>query len=174
MYLIDKLVFNIKLDAVKKLVQPGKTLDIGCGDKLYTVHLPNPVGIDVAKEYEGHVNTPDYWMDARKLEFEDETFDTACLLDVLEHIPGTDLVIKQVHRVLKPNGVMVVTDPNDTVLFWARLLCGRFRDAFKGNPLHIHRFNRDKLLNMTKSLFKLEKTISRGIFTAYRFRRIEQ
>ena len=43
--MIDELMFAVKLEVVKKLVQPGKTLDVGCGDKVFTVHLPNATGI---------------------------------------------------------------------------------------------------------------------------------
>jgi len=112
-------------------------------------------------------------MDARELEFANETFANVCLLDTLEHIPETDLVVKQAWRVLKPNGVMVIVDPDDTILFWLRLFAGRFKDAFVGNPDHVHSFNRSSLVRILASLFKLEKMIRRGIFTGYRFRRIE-
>ena len=32
--MIDELMFAVKLEVVKKLVQPGNTLDVGCGDKV--------------------------------------------------------------------------------------------------------------------------------------------
>lgn len=169
--MIDKLVFRTKLNIVKKLLKGGDILDIGCGDKRYTRHIPNCIGIDVHEHYAGAKNCPDIFMDARDLEFSDSSFDGLMYLDVLEHIPEVDVVIKEAWRVLKPNGIMIVTDPNDTVLFWARLLCGRFKDAFKGSPTHVHRFDKEKMINMTRSLFKLEKVIYRGIFTGYKFRK---
>lgn len=169
--MIDTLVFETKLNVVKELLQGGDILDIGCGDKRYTRHIPNCIGIDSHEQYEGIKNCPDIFMDARDLKFSNNSFDGLICLDVLEHIPEVDTVVKEAWRVLKPNGVMVITDPNDTVLFWARLLCGRFKKAFEGNPDHIHRFDKDKMINMTKSLFKLEKVIYRGIFTGYKFRK---
>lgn len=172
--MIDKLTFNIKFQVVKSLVQPGYTLDVGCGSKLYTSALPDAIGVDLNKEFEGTINTPDYFMDARNLDFPDETFTTVTLLDTLEHIPESDMVIKEAWRVLKPNGVLVITDPNDTLLFWARLFALRFRDAFRGNPDHIHKFDKDRLVELTLPLFKLEKVMRRGIFTGYRFRRVVQ
>lgn len=169
--MINSIVQKMKINVVKSLTQPGHTLDIGCGDKRYTKHMPNPVGIDMNKTFENRKNTPDYWMDARDMEFGNETFDNVCALDTLEHIPEVDLVVKQAWRVLKTNGVMVIVDPNDDVLFWTRLLCGRFVHALRGNPGHVHKFNKDRLVELTSPFFKLEKVMRRGIFTGYRFRR---
>jgi len=166
---LDNIVQKIKINVVKSLIQPGRTLDIGCGDRTYTKHMPNPVGIDINKSFEGKESIPDYWMDVRELGFANETFDNVCLLDTFEHIPEVDIVVKQSWRVLKPNGVLVITDPNDSVLFWVRLLALRFRDAFRGNPDHVHKFDKDRLVDLTTPLFRLEKIVHRGIFTGYRF-----
>ena len=172
--MLDSIVQKIKINTVKSLTQPGRTLDIGCGNKTYTKHMPNPVGVDIDGSFEGKESLPDYWMDARELGFVNETFDNVCLLDTLEHVPEVDVVVKEAWRVLRPNGVLVITDPNDTVLFWARLLALRFKDAFRGNPDHVHKFDKDRLVELTTPLFKLEKTIPRGIFTGYAFRKGEQ
>ena len=171
--MIDSIVQRVKINVVKGLVQFGDTLDIGCGDRTYTRYMPNPVGIEVNKTYEGKESVPDYWMDARDLKFPDEFFDNVCLLDTLEHIPETDLVIKNAYRVLRKNGCLIIVDPNDFVLFWSRLFTGRIKDALEGNPDHIHEFNKNKLIELTHPFFALEKTIHRGIFTGYRFRRKE-
>lgn len=171
--LIDGFVKHVKIQAIKGLLQSGRSLDVGCGDRTYTKHMPNAIGIDINKEFEGKTCNPDYWMDVRDLGFGNETFDNVCLLDTLEHILESDLVVKQVWRVLKHNGVLIIVDPNDAVLFWTRLLCGRFKDAFRGNPDHIHKFNKSSLVRLMSPLFKLEKIKRRGIFTGYQFRRIE-
>lgn len=181
---IDSLMFRTKLQVVKSLVQLGHTLDVGCGDKKYTVYLPNPVGIDAYRECDHIHADPDVWMDALDLKFPDNSFDNVCFFDVLEHIPEVDVAIKEAWRVLRPNGVLAIIDPSDTGLFVSRLLCGRIRQAFRGTrtphtetqscPGHIHHFNKDRLLKITGSLFRLEKVIPRIIFTGYKFRRIEQ
>lgn len=181
--MIDTLMFKTKLQVVKALVQPGDTLDVGCGDKKYTVHLPNPVGIDAYKECDHIYADPDIWMDARDLKFPAWTFDNVCFFDVLEHIPEADIAIKEAWRVLRPNGILAITDPNDTMLFWARLLCLRPTHAFRGrrtkrrdtedSPGHIHQFTKKSLINFLSPLFILEKVMGRGIFTGYRFRRVE-
>ena len=177
-------MFQTKLQVVKSLVQPGDTLDVGCGDKKYTVHLPNPTGIDAYKECDHIYADPDYWMDACDLKFPPNSFDNICFFDTLEHIPDADIAIKEAWRVLKPNGILAITDPNDSILFWARLVCLRPTHAFRGrrtpkretedSPGHIHNFDKDKLVKLVSPFFKLEKTMKRGIFTGYRFRRVER
>ena len=177
-------MFAVKLEVVKRLVQPGKTLDVGCGDKLYTVHLPNPVGIDAYHECDHICAKPDLWMDACDLKFEDNIFDNVTFFDVLEHIPEADVAIHEAWRVLKPYGIVAITDPNDSALFLARLLCLRWDQAFRGrrtphrdsedSPGHVHKFNKEKLVKLMSPHFKLEKTMYRIIFTGYRFRRIEK
>ncbi len=169
---LDRCVTSLKTQVITKLAQGGPSLEIGCGSKRFTGALLDAIGIDLNKEFEGTINTPDYFMDARDLDFPDETFGTVALLDALEHIPESDLVIKEAWRVLKPDGVLVVTDPNDTVLFWVRLLALRFREAFRGNPSHIHKFDKDRLVELLSPLFGLEKVMRRGIFTGYKFRKI--
>ncbi len=181
--MIDALVFKTKLQVIKALVQPGDTLDVGCGDKKYTVHLPNSIGIDAYKECDHIYADPDMWMDARDLKFPTWSFDNVCFFDVLEHIPEADVAIKEAWRVLRPNGILVITDPNDKALFWVRLLCLRPAHAFRGrrtprretedSPGHIHQFDKDRLVELVSPFFELEKVMRRGIFTGYRFRRIE-
>lgn len=181
--MIDQLMFRTKLQVVKALVQPGRTLDVGCGDKKYTVHLPDPIGIDAYKECDHIYANPDIWMDARDLKFPSGRFDNVTFFDVLEHIPEADIAIKEAWRVLRPDGILAITDPNDKMLFWARLLCLRRAQAFRGrrtkkreaedSPGHIHQFDKDQLVELTSPFFRLEKVMRRGIFNGYRFRRIE-
>ena len=74
-----------------------------------------------------------------------------------------------------------MTDPNDTMLFLVRLLCFRPSHALRGrrtskrnsedSPGHVHQFNKNKLIDLTTPHFRLEKTMNRGIFTGYRFRK---
>ena len=46
------------------------------------------------------------------LPFENESFDVVHANQVLEHLPETDRFIKEVHRILRPNGYTVISTPN--------------------------------------------------------------
>ena len=44
--------------------------------------------------------------------FPDETFDLVIATDVIEHIQNTDIFLKNVHRLLAPDGQVLITTPN--------------------------------------------------------------
>jgi SAM-dependent methyltransferase len=70
------------------------------------------------------------WQDARKLPFEDDTFDAVSCLEALEFTPDPQEVLVELVRVLRPGGVLLVTN---RIGRDARLLPGRVfpRDEFK-------------------------------------------
>lgn len=96
----------------------GALLDIGCGKVPYKSYvLKNSkvityTGLDIeaAIDYESDVK-PDVAWDGITMPFENESFETAFGTEVLEHCPDPSVVLKEVHRVLKPNGVFFFTVP---------------------------------------------------------------
>lgn len=50
--------------------------------------------------------------DALKLPFRSNLFDLIILQDVIEHIEPVDLVIEEIKRILKPNGILYLSTPN--------------------------------------------------------------
>lgn len=70
------------------------------------------------------------WQDARKLPFEDGTFDAVACLEALEFTPDPRAVLVELVRVLRPGGVLLVTN---RIGRDAGLLPGRVfpRDGFK-------------------------------------------
>lgn len=51
--------------------------------------------------------------DARRLPFQDSSFDLIVCLDVLEHIVEDDLAASEIFRVLKPGGSFLISVPED-------------------------------------------------------------
>lgn len=73
-------------------------------------------------------------MDAENLKFEDNTFDMVCSYGVLHHTPDTQKAIDEIHRVLKPNGKVIIILYSRTWKHYLRrvLLAGIIqRDLFK-------------------------------------------
>jgi len=52
--------------------------------------------------------------DVQNLPYHDSYFDVVFLLDVLEHIEDVDIGIKEVSRVLKPNGIAILSGPTES------------------------------------------------------------
>jgi SAM-dependent methyltransferase len=50
--------------------------------------------------------------DIQRLELRTESFDAVLLNEVLEHIPDEGAALRQVHRVLRPQGILIVFAPN--------------------------------------------------------------
>ncbi|MFN7044602.1 MAG: class I SAM-dependent methyltransferase [Flavobacterium sp.] len=96
----------------------GCLLDIGCGKMPYknfilqTSKVERYVGLDIesALEYDKSVR-PDYTWNGVTMPFENESFECAFGTEVLEHCPEPEIVLKEVFRVLKDDGVFFFTVP---------------------------------------------------------------
>lgn len=93
-------------------------LDIGCGTGAMAKDLQqygNVIGCDLrhtALEYCRKRSLSELVQgDITNLPFQDHSFDLIVALDILEHVPDDAAALKELRRVLKPNGRLVVTVP---------------------------------------------------------------
>lgn len=97
----------------------ARVLDIGCGTGFTLTQLPKGaqgVGLDfsaTALELAARRATGASLVrgSAYELPFEDSSFDAVMALDVLEHLEDDALAAREMRRVLKPDGVAIVTVP---------------------------------------------------------------
>ena len=92
----------------------GNLIDIGCGNKPYKnlfKHCKSYIGLEIESE---NKNSADFTYDGKNFPFEDETFDSAVCSEVLEHVFEPNQFLKEVNRVLKKNGLIILTLP----FFW--------------------------------------------------------
>jgi SAM-dependent methyltransferase len=85
------------------LLEGKRVLDIGCGRN----KLPGAIGLD-------HFRFPGVDVVAElngRLPFADRTFDAVSANQVLEHVPDLVGLVYEVHRVLKPGGLLVAHVP---------------------------------------------------------------
>ena len=92
-------------------------LDIGCGNKPYERYIRSLtkradgkgyVGCDVAQSSDFRV---DFLCDATKIPLESESFNIVICTQVLEHVYDFENVILEAYRLLKPEGVLIVSAP---------------------------------------------------------------
>ena len=91
-----------------------KILDVGCNKSqlaycLYKLGY-EAYAIDSNKNLYKCQKFPNFYvMDSNKLEFQDNYFDTVTCISVIEHIPQDKKTIKEIYRVLKRGGILILT-----------------------------------------------------------------
>lgn len=108
-------VLAILEDAIGPLV--GKSLlDIGCSagimTRLFAPSFASVVGTDIDIPALERARVSDCssmvsWLaaDSQRLPFSDEAFDVVNCTHIYEHVPDANLLMSEIHRVLRPNGV---------------------------------------------------------------------
>jgi SAM-dependent methyltransferase len=87
----------------------GEVLDIGCGSKPYRpllIGATGYVGLD-----SDPTRGPDVVGSALDLPFQDASFDSVLCNEVIEHVPDPQLALREIHRVLRPGGLLYLTAP---------------------------------------------------------------
>jgi SAM-dependent methyltransferase len=138
-------------------VIPGdKILDAGCG----TGHLldyccdgiaegfgvdVSKVAIDLARSRYPKMDLS--VQDLSKLSFPDNFFDKIISFNVIEHISGQDSVMKELKRVLKPNGTIIMGTNDKDSISW------RIFAFFIGDPTHVKEFNEKGFVSFVGQFF---------------------
>nr|WP_315155939.1 class I SAM-dependent methyltransferase [uncultured Flavobacterium sp.] len=115
-YFIRTSIFKALISSLPQF--NGMLLDIGCGKMPYKNYIlkhsniKQYIGLDIesALVYDAQVK-PDYTWNGEKMPFENNSFECAFGTEVLEHCPEPEIVLKEVLRVLKPDGVFFFTVP---------------------------------------------------------------
>ena len=128
----------------------GDLLELGCGEGR-GVELLSPlstsytavdkiveVGDTIRKKYKDirfiNMNIPPF------TGLEDNSFDTIVSFQVIEHIQDDKLFLQEMHRVLKPGGLAIITTPNQIM-------------SLTRNPWHIREYTAQELVDLTSSIF---------------------
>lgn len=167
---------KIEIDIVKKLINEENPedkimVDLGAGDKPVTdnIKCKKRIRVDISPR-----TKPDIVCDLNKgIPLTDRSVDIVICCQVIEHIYHGKIFVSEVRRILKENGVFILTTPNICCLkYRIAFLLGKIpshaakADMFyeDGRFGHIRDFNFEeieKLLNMFN--FKIEKRESDGI-----------
>ena len=92
----------------------GKILDFGCGSKPYRSLFPSEeyYGLDYENPGHDHSNESiDVFYDGKTIPFDNCFFDSILSTEVIEHVFELDNTLHEFNRVLRKNGVLLITCP---------------------------------------------------------------
>jgi len=167
---VTRISLNLRLIPIFKKLKPGIVLDVGSKKSPYKKYIPNTkyMNLDINKD-----DNPDICCDIHNIKWKDDYFDTVIATEVLEHIHNPQKAIKEIHRILKKDGICILTtrfmcyfhpDPKDYFRFshqGLRYLFKDFEDVkiyHHGNAIQViwQLLNRGKIgiiLNIFNPLF---------------------
>lgn len=105
---------------IRKYKPSGKILDVGCGQGFFLGYAKkyfDTSGLDVSvyciKESKCRTHLDNLLVcDATSLSYKSGSFDIVTCFDLLEHLPNPELALKEIYRVLKNEGILIIRVPN--------------------------------------------------------------
>jgi SAM-dependent methyltransferase len=124
------------------------TLDAACGEGYGSALLASDAarvaGVDIDSKaiehararYGSHAGLSFHEADCTKLPFDDDEFDRVVSFETLEHLEAHDELLAEFRRVLKPDGLLILSSPDKAV----------YTDELKTeNEFHVRELYRDEL-----------------------------
>lgn len=157
---------RIRGDLFRRWAGTGKRiLDIGCGSGTvlrFFIDGNHLTGIDVDRSAlevcRERYGVKTVWGDfTTELPFEDAAFDVVVAGETVEHLPYPTILLREVRRILIPNGLFLGSVPN------AYRLRNRF-DILRGRPIdrdptHLHHFSLASLRSLLAREFAVEEIV---------------
>jgi 2-polyprenyl-3-methyl-5-hydroxy-6-metoxy-1,4-benzoquinol methylase len=134
--------FTARLNKISQFLRAGKVLDVGCatgyfleaaknkGWDIYGVELSEYSSRLAQKKFGSRIFTGTL----EEAHFADETFDLITLSDLLEHIQDLDAFMREIVRILKPAGLLMLVTPNAASLS-CRMMGAKW-SHYKAEHLH--------------------------------------
>ena len=148
-YLLEKVI-----DIFKNLPK-GRILDLGCGNGYYSKELKD-LGFEVVS-VDGDIKRFKYRDEIKFLSFnfeepfpiKDDSFDYVLFLEVIEHMRTPFFCIKEISRILKPGGKLLISTPNIlNISSRLRFLFEGAYDFFREPTLEVIKLNVNNKQNM--------------------------
>ena len=160
---IRNYAVGTKVALLKSITKEGAHLDIGCGTGEFLNACKNAgyatKGIEPSElaRTQAKNNYNLVVSDNTDLtQFSEEEFDSISMWHVLEHIPNLNETISQFHKILKPNGKIIIAVPN--YKSWDASYYKEFWAAWDV-PIHLWHFSKSTIEKIFKNHeFSLRKT----------------
>jgi SAM-dependent methyltransferase len=143
------------INAEKYINTGERLLDIGCGDSYFIKRLKCKERYGLDKLLGDEVTD--------SIKFPDTHFDYVSMLAVIEHIKNPKLILREIHRVLKPKGKFVFTTPKKQAEMLIRLYAKDIDEE------HESYFDYERVKELAGDLFEIvgHHTFILGLNQAY-------
>jgi len=139
----------------------GTVLDVGCGRRPYEKTFFSGATRYVGTDYLSDRSRPDVISSALQIPFAADSFDTVVSTEVLEHVPDPLRAMREMHRVLRPGGFLILSTP----MHWPR----------HEVPYDFFRYPYDGILHLVKeSGLELTRLFNRGRSYAFLGQALQQ
>lgn len=154
--LIDNYFKNVtKLFEASKLSERKavKAIELGCGEGFSTERLrtmlPKNVTLEasefvaelVPKAQKRNPSVKVREESVYEIQAKDNSYDLIFLLEVLEHLDYPDLALKEIARVLKPDGYLVLGVPREPLWCSLNMARGKYLKNFGNTPGHFNHWS---------------------------------
>lgn len=167
-HFIDVYNRRIAVEAVRRALSANGSafLDAGCssGYLLSDIQASYPASTLIGADYfaaglmhchRAHPDIPLFRLDLTSCPFPDRSFDAVACLNVLEHIKQDSAALRQLHRILKPGGTLVLTVPAGPGLY----------DLYDELHFHERRYALPQLMDLVRQAgFEIERANYFGAF----------
>jgi ubiquinone/menaquinone biosynthesis C-methylase UbiE len=113
-------MWEFRLNRINKLKPNGKLLDVGCGEGLF-LKLAQKIGWQVsgtevssyASKFASNILGAEIFCgQLHQRHFADNSFDVVTMWHVLEHVKDPKGYLREIYRIMKPGGLLVLAVPN--------------------------------------------------------------
>lgn len=153
LYLLHLFAYDF---AKKQISNESLVLEVGCGEgygasllsqnvaKIFSLDIDKNTLAHASKKY-GSENCLFRLYDGQNIPYNDNTFDAVISFQVIEHIKDDIKFLSEIRRVLKNNGLFIITTPNRTY---------RLKPGQKPlNEFHVREYYPLELQNLLKNIF---------------------
>lgn len=117
---VNRFIKRRYVNLARLIPNGSKVLDIGCKDGSFAEYVDTSChyfGVDISNTMleiasKKGVTVVNANITKDKMPFEDKSFDVIIMAEILEHLDSHITALKEVHRLLKPDGKLIITVPN--------------------------------------------------------------